>query len=205
MGQSFVHPRIGKDQYTCPFCRSYQTFEEFDLYYLDQSGIDAAGAYALLKQRVANEPPGFSASRCTYCTGVLLWNGPKLYYPMRHVPHAVLDTLPNELLADVMQVCRIIDVAPAAAAALLRRTLRRMCVVLSQEQDDTQSYVAILTARFVPKGHRAALAKACMRDGRDILPGLIDERDTIEVAYTLLEIVAEIAQAHFPPKGGAAS
>ncbi len=203
MQSPFAPPRLGLPSYDCPHCCEYAQFSELDIFCRPASDVksdpESGLNLILLEQHITGEPSLFAATRCHNCGGILLWNGDRLYYPTRGAPNSVARDLPSDLQSGYQKACAIIDISPAAASALLRIILQKLCDAMGRQPDGAETYVAFLSRQNLSESQRALLTRTCMRGTQPVQPGVIDEADGMERAFTLSDLIIEFAHTYLPP------
>ncbi len=215
--ESYRPPRLDREDAICPYCRAQGSLTNFPLYQRSPENVTPfplnrmaapRHPYLPLTQRL---PDGrttvFSASRCVECSRLLLWGNETLLFPPFSVRPLALGALRTMYASEVAQIEHaqlIMDLAPAAAAVMLRHVLLALCAPLGYSPQSNASYVVFLDGKLRGEigkhsceTQRTLLKRGCVRNDVPLEPDTYDAHDDAQTVIALLKLIEYIAQTYF--------
>lgn len=133
-------------------------------------------------------------SQCYNCDKISVWVQSNLVYPARgDVPLANVD-LPADIRLDYDEAGRIFRVSPRGAAALLRLSIQKLCILLGGKGKSIDDDIAVLVKQGLDVRVQRSLDIVRVIGNEAVHPGQIDLRDdvaTTEKLFSLVNIIAE--------------
>ena len=178
--QPYVPPAFKKSAYNCPHCNAYAT----QLW--GKMGVSVENNFVRLSD--------FSISRCKHCLNFSVWKDNELIYPDTDKGMEPNPELPEEIQTIFKEAYSIIGKSPRSAAALLRICMQKLCIFLGESGENIDKDIASLVDKGMNKKIQDSLEVVRVIGKHAILPGVIDESDTVDTAFQLCQLINIIAE-----------
>jgi hypothetical protein len=174
-------PKHGAHAFVCPHCG---VFAEQTWYYTirGQPLGPPDGYYYEFDQAL-------SACVCRHCEESSLWIGERLAYPRKVTAPKPHPDMPATVAKDFAEARLIANDSPAAAAALLRRAVEKLCLELDAKGKDLNGRIADLVARGLQPELQQALDYVRVTGNRHVHPGELVEGEPAENVDKLFFII----------------
>jgi hypothetical protein len=136
----------------------------------------------------------FSVSKCAKCHESALWDHTRLIHPEASPAPRGNTDMPLEVASDYEEAALVASRSPAAAAALLRRAVDKLCIFLGAEGRDLSARIGALVKAGMPQTIQQALDIVRVTGNEAVHPGTLDLNDNPEVAHRLFDLVNEIVE-----------
>ncbi|KFE50771.1 DUF4145 domain-containing protein [Pseudomonas syringae] len=144
---------------------------------------------------------GLKVSLCGHCDDPVYWevgagdpSGGRMIIPQGSVaPHPHPD-MPTEVKADYNEARAIFNESPRAAAALLRLSMQRLCIVLGEPGKNINDDIGSLVKKGLPAGIQKALDVVRVVGNNAVHPGKLSDEDLVEVAIPLFELINVVVE-----------
>lgn len=170
----FISPQHRKPGFTCPFCQAYakQYWVEACSY---DNGIDP----------IRN----LSVAYCSHCDCYSIWFSGEMVFPPSLTAPAAHPEMPADVRNDYEEARTIAGRSPRSAAALLRLCIQKLCKELGEPGENLNSDISALVEKGLPALAQRALDIVRVIGNEQVHPGVIDIRDSPEVALELFKLV----------------
>jgi len=177
----YVAPEHNLKAFTCPYCSAF-----------------AQMRWDRLTSLLSD--PGLSIAKCSSCEEISCWyqfyvqTMPKMVVPKPSnapLPHA---DMPPEVKADYDEARAILNESPRAAAALLRLSMQRLCIVLGEPGKNINDDIGSLVKKGLPAGIQKALDVVRVVGNNAVHPGKLSDDDLAEVAIPLFKLINVIVE-----------
>lgn len=143
---------------------------------------------------IYNDVCNLYLSHCYNCKKFAVWVHDRLVHPMAQIGPSPNPDLPSDALRDYEEAGRIVGESPRGAAALLRLTIQKLCVVLGEKGKSIDDDIASLVKKGLAPLVQQALDAVRVIGNEAVHPGsldLKDDRDTAMRLFGLVNIIAE--------------
>jgi hypothetical protein len=119
--------------------------------------------------------------------------GKLLVYPEKIVAPIPNEDLPDDVREDYMEARTIIHKSPRGAAALLRLAIQKLCRFLGESGKNINNDIAELVKKGLNPNVQKSLDIVRVIGNEAVHPGIIDLKDSPEIAIKLCTIINIIA------------
>jgi hypothetical protein len=174
-----VPPEYWKSSFNCPLCDAFS---------------EQRWGYASLNaNRSYSGVENVTFSRCSHCQSESIWVGKLLVYPEKIVAPIPNEDLPDDVREDYMEARTIIHKSPRGAAALLRLAIQKLCRFLGESGKNINNDIAELVKKGLNPNVQKSLDIVRVIGNEAVHPGIIDLKDSPEIAIKLCTIINIIA------------
>jgi hypothetical protein len=157
--------------------------------------IESEGAW-----RRITELMNIHVSRCFSCSGVAIWHGDELIYPVNKIAVAPDEGMPDDVKTVFLEANEIIDKSPKGAAALLRLCVQKLMPHLGEKGENINADIASLVSKGLDTRIQKALDVVRVVGNNAVHPGQIDLDDDKTIAANLFGLVNLIVETQITQK-----
>ncbi len=190
MDKKYVAPQIDLDAFNCPYCGAYAR-----MYYYDDCSFLNGSYYS------GSLGTNLSASKCSCCDEVIVWNGQEMLIPSNSTAPMPNDDMPENVKELYNEAREISNKSARGAAALLRLALDKLCDEICDDckQSKYNGKISDKIGILVANGLSTKLQKAfdfVRVTGNDAVHelGLIDIQDNPEITNALFSLLNFIVE-----------
>jgi hypothetical protein len=132
-------------------------------------------------------------SRCYNCRKIAVWVHNTMVFPHERQGPQPNQDLPSEVAKDFEEARSIVALSPRGAAALLRLSIQKLCVLLGRKGRNIDDDIASLVGDGLNPLVQKALDIVRVIGNEAVHPGTIDLNDNREIADQLFGLVNSIA------------
>lgn len=133
-------------------------------------------------------------SKCFTCGEIAVWVHDRPIFPAPAEGPTPNVDLPEDVLGDYEEASRIVGQSPRGAAALLRLSIQKLCVVLGEKGKNIDDDIASLVSKGLAPLVQKALDSVRVIGNEAVHPGTLDLKDDLDTArklFALINIIAE--------------
>jgi hypothetical protein len=175
----YVPPEYGESAFNCPHCEAYSRQE---WRYAMHAVADKEGGRSTCID-------GLATAFCDNCSNFSIWLNKEMIYPNKSTAPLPSPDMPKDVLADYNEARDILEKSPKASAALLRLSIQKLCVVLSEKGENINDDIASLVSKGLPPRIQKALDTVRVIGNNAVHPGVIDLNDNPSIALSLFKLV----------------
>ncbi len=196
--QTQAPPEFYKDIFSCPHCHIASTQRWFEIY----TSISSRSRDPDQRNHTLAPHPKISINVCNNCKNQTIWYDKKIIYPI--IPSAPLphDDMPDNVKADYLEACEIMDKSPRAAAALLRLALEKLLPQIGGSGKSINEQIGSLVRKGLDEHIQQSLDIVRVMGNEAVHPGVIDLKDDTKTALLLFDLINLIVETriHHPKK-----
>jgi len=172
--------------FNCIHCNVFSS-QKWHQAFMPWAGVDVGALFGDGMQKIP-----IYACVCLHCSKMSYWheeNGGKMIFPSEtpiEPPHA---DLPLDCRIDYEEARNIFSPSPRGAAALLRLCVQKLCVLLGETGDNLNEDIKSLVSKGLPGLVQKALDYCRVIGNHAVHPGVIDIKDTPEIAQNLFKMI----------------
>lgn len=188
----YYPPALGKGEYHCPHCSVYAKQFYAHVYALSnfqwESIVDRQSKFD------GTLPKDWIVTKCQHCNGLAIWHNENMLYPKKILPPLPNSDLDDEIKADYLEAANILGDSPRAAAALLRLSLRKLCVQLGEKGENINSDIKSLVTKGLNPLVQKSLDALRITGNNAVHPGeinLSEDPDRVLKLFGLINFIAD--------------
>ena len=179
MSNPFTPPSLDLPAFTCPHsnCGVYALQERLEPWrHIGQGNFQSATRQ-------------FTFSLCQHCKQIGIWDREKLIFPSSLPAPVAHSDMPPDVAKDYEEAREVLSSSPRSAAALLRLSVQRLCIVLGEDGKNINDDIGSLVTKGLSPHVQRALDIVRVVGNEQVHPGTLDVRDNPEIALKLFALV----------------
>lgn len=176
----YVSPSCDAHAYNCPHCHAYA----------NQGWGHLARFIQGTNHGAIN---GARLGTCAHCSNFTIWLDRKMVFPLTSTAPFPNPDLPDDIKQDFEEARQIAILSPRGAAALLRLSIQKLCVLLGEDGKNINKNIASLVSKGLPPKVQQALDLVRVVGNNAVHPGQIDITDNIGITNNLFGLVNLVA------------
>ncbi len=133
-------------------------------------------------------------SECFNCKKFAVWVHDQLIHPPARTGPPPNADLPADVLRDYEEASQIVTHSPRGAAALLRLSIQKLCVVLGEKGKNIDDDIGSLVKKGLSPTVQRALDAVRVIGNEAVHPGTLDLKDDPDTATSLFKLVNIISE-----------
>jgi len=184
MVKKYVVPSFEQTAFHCPHCDVYAHQAWCHVRY--DAGAHLPGRFV----------DNLFCSICQRCQEYALWleKQKEMIYPTASIAPLPSEDMPEDVKQDFQEARGIANLSPRAAAALLRLSLQKLMIDLTEKGENLNEDIGNLVKKGLPEKIQKALDSVRVIGNNAVHPGQINLKDDRETAILLFELVNMIVE-----------